>query len=220
MEQIFALCEGVNQASRQSVLLPKPDSNGSPNTAGTTSAIPVMAFIDFRKAFDTVSHTSIAAALARIRVPSSAAALIMDHVRHSSVRVLTAHGLTEAITATQGVPQGGVLSPLLFNLCLDSVLTRVPRELGADLFRGRARLSALAYADDLVLVGKDIKSLRTMISKLPLAATEVGLRVNANKSAVMIRSAPDPLRMPSALQPLINPTITVPLDKLSRSRYI
>ena len=69
--------------------------------AAARAATPVVAFLDFRKAFDSVSHAAIRDALETLMVDRGVLQLIMDHVENARVRVLTAHGMCPPIRATQ-----------------------------------------------------------------------------------------------------------------------
>jgi len=200
-EQVFALHEGLNAISRSAL---SGVSGGTPTRKvvdTARAATPLPAFLDFRKAFDTVSHSAVARALDTFAVPPPMAALIMDHVRGATVSIMTSHGLTAEIHATRGVPQGGVLSPALFNMCLHGVLAAAHASTtGGPSLEGRAsssvRLPALAYADDVVLFGSDVKELRATVANFAAAAADIGLHINAAKSGILVRSAPNPVKAP------------------------
>ena len=70
-------------------------------------------FIDFTKAFDTVSWTFLRAVLLAYRVPVKLVNAIMSLYDGATARVRTSDGLTEPITLGQGVLQGDTLAPYL-----------------------------------------------------------------------------------------------------------
>ena len=83
-----------------------------------------------------------------------------------------AHGLTDTVPRTQGVPQGGVLSPALFNMCLNSIVAATHAHTsGGPALDGKhaslTRLSALAYADDVVILAANVAELRAQLPILP-----------------------------------------------------
>ena len=74
-----------------------------------------------------------------------------------------------------GVPQGGILSPTLFNIYIDSLVE--------DLNYGNN--TALAYADDIVMVTRGkVDDLRTSIHRIEKWSRDNHIQVNLKKSAI------------------------------------
>ena len=74
-----------------------------------------------------------------------------------------------------GVPQGGILSPTLFNIYIDSLVE--------DLNYGNN--TALAYADDIVMVTRGkVDDLRTSIHIIEKWSRDNHIQVNLKKSAI------------------------------------
>ena len=72
----------------------------------------------------------------------------MHYLRNQTARVVWDGVKGEFHDVNEGVRQGGILSPLLFKLYLDSVLSEISgMELGCR--RGFAGVNILAYADDI-----------------------------------------------------------------------
>ncbi|NXF00481.1 PO21 protein, partial [Menura novaehollandiae] len=59
---------------------------------------------------------------------------------------------TDPIKILTGVKQGDPMSPLLFNLGLDPLLCKLESQ-GKGYHQGKIRITAMAFADDLVLLG-------------------------------------------------------------------
>ncbi len=78
----------------------------------------------------------------------------------------------------EGVPQGGVISPLLSNLYLH-LLDRIV-SFSKGLFK-RLGIAMVRYADDFILMGKIMES--TAITKLKELLERMGLRLNEKKSS-------------------------------------
>ena len=64
---------------------------------------------------------------------------------------------------TNGVRQGGVLSPLLFTVYLDELIDRL-KEKGIGCYVGYHYVGAFAYADDLTLLSPSRSGLQSMLS--------------------------------------------------------
>ena len=92
-----------------------------------------------------------------------------------------------------GVRQGCVMSPWLFNLYMDGVMKELMIGVGGEGMRvvknGREwRVPCLLYADDLVLCGESEESLRKMVECFGRVCKRRGLKVNGEKSKVMVVS--------------------------------
>ena len=68
---------------------------------------------DIKKAFDSVSLKSLELAIQKIKVPRIGKKFIMALFNKQQTRIITTIGLTEPITAGDGIEQGEVISPLV-----------------------------------------------------------------------------------------------------------
>ncbi|KAJ3583336.1 hypothetical protein NHX12_023069, partial [Muraenolepis orangiensis] len=82
-----------------------------------------MVFIDLAKAFDSISHEHRKETLVQRRIDPGIVEMINDSYRDSSTRVQTSNGYSGKIAIEIGVKQGDPLSPLLFNLAIDPLLS-------------------------------------------------------------------------------------------------
>jgi len=153
----------------------------------------VCVFVDFRKAFDSISRDALAGVLRAYHVPNKLVTAIMALYADTQAVVLTPDGPTDPFATTSGVLQGDTLAPFLFVVCLDWVLRLAfPSDSDGFLVRRRnssrhpeKRLSVLAYADDLVLLSSSAAGAQRLLTKLEETAAKVGLRINTNKSEVL-----------------------------------
>ena len=91
-----------------------------------------MCFIDLQKANDTIDRTLLWQVLTRIGVPAQMIAVIRQH--HGGMRAcVRPDGVSsDGFEMGQGLRQGCVLSPLLFNIFFAAVLTVVLQRFSED----------------------------------------------------------------------------------------
>ena len=86
---------------------------------------------------------------------------------------------------TNGVRQGGVLSPLLFSIYIDELLEKLKAR-GIGCYIGHHFVGALGYADDIILLCPSVAGLKKMIRICEDYANEHSILFNGNKSKYLI----------------------------------
>ena len=97
------------------------------------------------------------------------------------------HGMgvkSDTFSATNGVRQGGIISPLLFNIYLD-VLLNILREKGTGCHIGSNFIGCLAYADDVVIMAPTLHGLQDMLDTCSEFGTKYGVLYNTKKTLCM-----------------------------------
>jgi hypothetical protein len=146
------------------------------------------AFIDFKKAYDSVNRTLLWEVMKGMGVHG----LMLDTLRgmYASVGMrvrINAH-LGEQFMAETGVKQGDPLSPLLFGLFIDRIESYLLAKcvgMGVPLAEG-LRLVDLLYADDLTLATQSAADLQKMLDCLHDFSSAFHLTVNVAKSVVVV----------------------------------
>lgn len=82
-------------------------------------------FLDIKGAFDSVSHKAIRNALCYAGIGGRLYAWILDYLENRTVHMVTTEGKTAEYIVARGVPQGGVLSPTLFNITLIGLVNKL-----------------------------------------------------------------------------------------------
>ena len=146
----------------------------------------VVVFLDLEKAFELASPSAIADALAARGVKGRLLRWTYDYLSDRTARVRFQGQNSSLQVFENGTPQGGVLSPTLFNVLMEA-LVRLPTHRNVTLF---------SYADDLALIatGKGNRVARTQaaLDTVTAACKELGLKVSAEKSKAMAVMAPTP----------------------------
>ena len=94
---------------------------------------------------------------------------------------------TEYFNYCKGVRQGCILSPMLFNLYLNEIPSRLDNnDTDGILLPNGSRLNCLLYADDLVLISNSTKGLQNALTILSQFYEDWLLNVNAKKTKILI----------------------------------
>ncbi len=124
-------------------------------------------FLDDSKAFDMVSHDLLFSKLLDRNLPLPVIRFLYQDQR---IRVRWHSSLSDSFSVSNGVRQGGVLSPLFFTVYLGDLLSTLRVQgIGCDwdsLFAG-----AVCYADDLALLAPSPSALVrcfVLVNNLPV----------------------------------------------------
>ena len=138
-------------------------------------------FLDLAKAFDTVSHKSIANGLKRKGVAQEIISTILEMYLNSFTTISVGGKSTRKIKINSGVKQGCPLSPLLFNLILDELLENL-KKLGVGININDQLVSVMTFADDLVLITEHSSNMLLAIKEYQKFLHQKSLSVNVAKS--------------------------------------
>lgn len=148
-----------------------------------------LASLDIAKAFDSVTHQTIEETLKIMGVPAPMTAYIMDVYARSSTSLTCNSWTSDKIYPTCGVKQGDPMSPMIFNMIIDRLLTRLPEEIGARI--GDLCVNAAAFADDMLLFATTPLGLQKLLDTSVQYLSGCGLKVNAAKCmTVALRNVP------------------------------
>jgi hypothetical protein len=142
--------------------------------------------LDFKEAFDNISHTYFFALLKAYGFSQHLQDRIHDLYMDTSSQVKVNGFLSGAIPIRCSLRQGCPLSMILFALCLDPLLHSITQKLsGYRVGRTLARTAVVAYADDVVVFltsPAEIQELETILAAYTAAT---GAQVNVAKSKAM-----------------------------------
>ena len=142
-------------------------------------------FIDASKAFDRVNHQKLFIKLHHRGVPKVIIRILVYWYAHQSMQVKWGDSVSEPFYVGNGVRQGGILSPFLFNVYMDE-LSQQLNACNTGCVIGNSLINHLMYADDLVIFCPYSAGLQQLLKVCSQYSVEFDIRYNANKSNIMI----------------------------------
>ena len=138
-------------------------------------------FLDATKAFDRVRYCKLFRLLVDKGLPACIIRVFICLYTNHMVCVAWNGMRSQYSLATNGVKQGGVLSPMLYLLYIDGLLVKLSNA-GVGCYFGPIFVGALAYADDLLLLAPTPSAMRKLLALCDNYAQEYSIKFNAKKS--------------------------------------
>ena len=138
--------------------------------------------IDLAKAFDKVDYSVLFQKMMKRKCPAKFIRILRDWYDKSFTSVKWGSHLSTPVQLLSGVRQGSVLSPFLFAIYVDDVLSKLEiSKLGCHV--KFVCLNAFMYADDLLLAASTFKDLQELINICLEEFYILGMVVNPKKSS-------------------------------------
>ena len=137
--------------------------------------------LDISKAFDKINAHCLLLKLMKRRIPINFIVIFERWFNSIFVKVRWGQSLSSFYRFLSGIRQGGILSPCLFSIYIDDVISQIQdKKLGCfvhGLFCG-----IWLYADDIVLVSASVTELQCMIDICVSEIQNIDLSINVSKS--------------------------------------
>lgn len=168
-----------------------------------------MIFIDIAKAYDSINRNLLWGFLRKFGCPPKFINILQKFHSNNNAMVKTNSGLSDPFTVTNGVKQGCVIAPYLFNVFMTAFLIIVDSKLitrGIGIkyrfdgglhklsrlkskhFTAKKFISELQYADDILICAHSTKELQEMVDTFSQVYSLLGLKININKSKTLIHN--------------------------------
>ena len=144
-------------------------------------------FIDATKAFDRVRHDKLFQLLIDRNIPALALRAMLDLYQRQLLRTVWKGCVSQSFTSSNGIRQGGIISPLLFCIYMDELLKRLETE-GVGCWIGKHYLGSLGYADDLTVASPSGGGLKQMVATCEKFGDEYSVEYNPTKTLCCVFS--------------------------------
>ena len=142
------------------------------------------AYIDFMKAFDSVSREALWRLLELRGIPPHLVRLISALYSGTESAVKCGAATSDFFPVQTGVRQGCVLAPSLFSTCMDWIMDRAVGGSECGVSFGEVRITDLDFADDAVIFAETLDVLIAALDTLSVEAEPHGLRVSWVKTKI------------------------------------
>lgn len=142
--------------------------------------------LDASRAFDRVQYIKLFTLLLdRGMCPTLVKCLIIMYT-HQSLYVRWQGSLSDPFACSNGIKQGGVLSPVLFCIYMDELIKRLSSNSRFGCYVGHKYAGCLTYADDVTLLAPTYKGLMEMLKTCEQFSEEFDVLYNSQKSHVIL----------------------------------
>ncbi|XP_040073105.1 uncharacterized protein LOC120845332 [Ixodes scapularis] len=144
----------------------------------------VAAFFDIQAAFDNVEPASVLAQLTSWGITGRVQGFLEGFLSDRSIQVKLSNTLSQSRPLQRGLPQGSVLSPLLFNIAIAGLPAALPNS--------RIPIGISMYADDLCIWVSGFRHptlraiMQSAINKIQAFLENQGLSISGHKAAAMV----------------------------------
>jgi hypothetical protein len=142
-------------------------------------------FVDFKKAFDYVSHDALMYKLASVGIGGKVHTLIKDLYSKSKLCVKVGNHVSDYFPSNIGVRQGDNLSPNLFKLFIHDLPNVCDKKCDPPTLISK-EIGCLLFADDTILLSTTQCGLQRALNNLQTYCDQWGLAVNPKKTKGMV----------------------------------
>ncbi len=145
----------------------------------------LVTLLDASRAFDRVEYVKLFRCLMAKGICPIIARFLVYMYLNQSIRVKWGNTCSDMFSVSNGVKQGGVMSPLLFTVYIDNLLIQL-KDSSYGCYIGIEFCGAFGYADDIVLLSPTVYSTHRMLEICTKYAKEYNVLFNPSKTKQII----------------------------------
>ena len=124
--------------------------------------------------------------LKEMGIPDHLTCLLRNLHAGQEATVRTGHGTTDWFQIGKGVRQGCILSPCLFNLYAEYIMSNAGlEETQAGIKIAGRNINNLGYADDITLMAESEEGPKSLLMRVKEESEKVDLKLNIQKRKIM-----------------------------------
>ena len=154
-------------------------------------------FIDFKKAFDRVWHEALWATMRLCNININLITVIQKLYEKATSAVCFNNSIGDLFKTSVGVRQGCLLSPTLFNILLERIMTDALEDHAGTVSIGGRTITNLRFADDVDGLAGTETELANLVERLDKTSTAYGMQINAEKTKLMTNNTSTASAVPS-----------------------
>ena len=141
--------------------------------------------LDASKAFDRVNYVKLFKLLLKRNLSPVVTRFLANLYTSQTIRVKWGNSTSDQAHVSNGVKQGGVISPILFIIYMDELLNKLCKS-GIGCHVGSTYCGSLGYADDVILLAPTLQSLKKLLSICEKFAEDYDVLFNSEKSKLLL----------------------------------
>ena len=146
-------------------------------------------FIDLKKAFDRVWHAALWATMRKYNIRANLVRTIEQLYDKATSAVQMNGSIGEWFRTTVRVRQGCLLSPTLFSIFLERIMSDALEEHDGKVSIGGRNITNLRFADDIDALAEEEQELEALVESLDKTCTRYKMEISAENTKLMTNSA-------------------------------
>ena len=172
------------QGGQTTIFITSTQSNIITPRAHAQQGVTYLCFFDLEKAFDSVEYSTLLTNIFNLGINGKCFRLIKDWYTDTRSIVRVNNQCSQSFPIHRGVKQGSVLSPSLFIVVIDSLLSYLASS-GLGLKVSGLNVGFSAHADDVRAASNSIIDTQTQGKLIASFCSANNLKLNANKTELV-----------------------------------